>query len=188
MGRRLAKRHRRSPWRAQEVSAEFLAPPQCSCIAVGKSPVPTSCYICRHRSPALGVQWKAQSCCYLGANWYQNTSAGVPTRSRPCSSKLFPFAVPGGWQQRCCCSRNGHPAGPFPALHRASLPKCCQAHAAAGRGASLHAGSRKARKMQFLGTDKSHLCFSAVPLIEDNSTRFSNNIAKDKRTPFNAIW
>lgn len=42
MGRRLAKRHRRSPCRAQEVSAEFLAPPQRSCIAVGNSPIPTS--------------------------------------------------------------------------------------------------------------------------------------------------
>lgn len=42
MGKSLAKRHRRRPCRAQEVSAEFLAPPTCSCIAVGNSPIPTS--------------------------------------------------------------------------------------------------------------------------------------------------
>ena len=41
MGRRSVERHRRSPCRAQEVSAEFLAPPHHSHMAVGNSPIPT---------------------------------------------------------------------------------------------------------------------------------------------------
>lgn len=82
--------------------------------------------------------------------------------------------------------RNGNPARPFPSLHEASLLKHQTTHAVAGQGVNLHTGSKKDQKMQFLRTYKSHPCFSALPLIQDNSTR-SSNMAKDKRTPCMAI-
>jgi len=120
---------------------------------------------------------------------YENTSAGIPTGAKPRSSKLCMFAAPEGWQQHSRCQQKWESSWAVPSPAQGSPAEALRAHATAGRGLSLHTGGSMDRKMQFLRTEKSPLFFSALPLIQGNSTRFSNkNIAKDKRIAFNTTW